>query len=157
MSDIGKDILDDLSDKIKPLRQLEKYSADQIVAWIGESLDTNYPQNRKQVFAKLTGMSWASIRSEILKSVEEQDYEKIERLNKVLDIDLLDLKVMRLTGKVIDGLLAVHQGKGSGDAMKLAVLQTINSMLKNPKLESYLLYRRLAGKPRLSFGFLNKV
>jgi hypothetical protein len=145
--------------EVKPLRDLVKYTGEEVASWVKVALDETYPRSRKIAFARITGMSWDKIRSEIIQTVAAQNYSGIHRMNNLLSLDLLDFKIAKKIGAVIDGTLAVIKDKDSPSrsAMKLAILAMLNEELKNAKLETYLLYRRLAGKPRLSFGFLNRV
>jgi hypothetical protein len=154
MSDIGTDIFGGLEKKIKPLEQLKKHSTNEIVLWIKEALDQYYPESRKRAFTKLTNRSWRSLYNEILEKARKQNYEKIHELNRILDIDLLDFRVIERIGAAIDGTLGIIQ---KGDRGQIVILEMINSSQKDSRLESYLLYRRLGGRPRLSFGFLKKV
>lgn len=145
--------------QVKPLRDLDKHTVPELVGWVDSALDEDYPHSRKSAFAKLSGANWKDIRRDIMETVESQNYAKIHRLNNILNIDLLNMEVARKIGAVVNGTLAVIKDRDSPgrSAAKLALLQTFNEELKNAKLETYLLYRRLGGKPRLSFGFLSKV
>jgi hypothetical protein len=146
----------EVKDKIKALQDLEKRSAEELVSWVIEAIDTQYPQIRKTAFTIVTKQNWNNIRSAIIRAVKLQDFEEIHKIRRaMLSTDLLFNEDLTKKGIIIDGSLAVFSEK-SPNITLFVLLDMINEQSRNPKLETYLLYRYLAGKPRLSNGFRRK-
>ena len=72
----------------------------------------------------------------------------------MLGLDLLVNKDLIKSGLIIDGALAVIAGKNSN--ITLLQVQMLSEIAKDPKLETYLLYRYFAGEPKLPNGLLRK-
>ncbi|MGD0495479.1 MAG: hypothetical protein ABSB28_05500 [Candidatus Bathyarchaeia archaeon] len=142
--------------KIKALQNLEKHSAEEVVSWVKEAIDTQYPSDRKTAFAIVSKQNWNNIRSEIIRVAKAQNYEEIHKIREaMLNTDLLFNTDLTKKGIIIDGTLAVISNESPNTALFL-LLHMINAESKDPKLETYLLYRYLAGRPKLSNGFRKK-
>lgn len=147
----------DMKKKIKALQDLDKHSVTEVVSWVVEALDFQYPSDHKRAYEIVTKMNWSDIRAEIIQTVESQKYEKIRSLTEgMLKTDLLNMEVIKNMKRPRDlGNLAVFYDKNPNIGL-LICLKMLNAETKDPKLETYILYRYLTGKPRLSNGFLNK-
>jgi hypothetical protein len=150
------DIYLEAKTKIKALQNLEKHSVEEVVSWVREAIDTQYPSDRKTAFAIVSKQNWNNIRSVIIRAVKAQNYEEIHKIREaMLSTDLLFNKDLTRKGIIIDGTLAVISSK-SPDIPLFLQLHMINAESKDPKLEAYLLYRYLAGRPKLPNGFRKK-
>lgn len=142
--------------KIRALQDLEKHSVEEVVSWVMEAIDTQYPSDRKTAFAIVGKQNWNDVRSEIIRVVKGQNYEEIHKIREgMLSTDLLFNKDLTEKGIIIDGTLAVFSNE-SPNILLFLQLDVINAESKDPKLETYLLYRYLAGRPKLSNGFRKK-
>jgi len=141
--------------KIKALQDLDKHPVTEVVNWVVEALDHQYPAEWKKAYEIVRRMTWSDIRAEIIQTVQSQDYEKIHHLaDEMMKTDLLFNRDIIERVKIVKdmGNLAYFYDKNP----LLPSLQTLNEGLKDAKLETYLLYRYFAGKPKLSNGFLKK-
>jgi len=151
---------DDLKRHSKALRELDKHSASDVIAWVKEALIYHYPSGYRRAFEITKKRKWNEIRAEMIDAVQSQDYEKIHNLREdMLKTDLLInaemIEYMRKMKRVVDlGNLAVFYGKQNMGLF--LVCSVANTMFKNAKLESYLLYLSLMGKPRFSNGLFDK-
>lgn len=151
---------DDLKKNSKALRELDKHTGSDVIAWVKEALTCQYPSEYKRAFEITKKRKWNEIRGEIIDAVESQDYQKIHNLREdMLKTDLLlnaeMIEHMKKMKKIIDlGNLAVFYGKQNMGLFLMCSLG--NTMFKNAKLESYLLYLSLMGKPRFSNGLFDK-
>jgi hypothetical protein len=146
----------DIMNKIKALQDLKKHPVAEIVSWVEEALDYQYPMNHKKAFEIIVKMKWVNIRTEIIQTVKSQEFGKIRKLTDgMLGTDLLfNMEVIRNMNPVKDlGTLAVLSRDG---IPLLTGLLLLNSEAKDPKIESYILYRYLNGQPKLSNGFMSK-
>lgn len=155
-NDQMKEIAFDSMKKIKALQDLSKHSSDEVITWVVEALDHQYPSEYKDAYEIVTKMKWSSIRSEIVQAVKSQDYEKIHAFTEgMLSARLLNMEVLRNMKKPKDlGNLAVFYDKPN--IRLLICLNMLNNEAKDSKIETYILYRYLCGKPKLSNGFMNK-
>jgi hypothetical protein len=146
----------DMKKKIKALQDLDKHPVTEVVSWVVEALNFQYPSDHKRAYEIVTKMNWSDIKAEIIRTVESQNYEKIHALAEgMLSARLLNMEVIKHMNRPRDlGNLAVFYDKPN--IRLLICLNMINREAKDPKLETYILYRYLTGKPRLSNGFLNK-
>jgi hypothetical protein len=145
----------DMKKKVKALQDLDKRSVTEVVSWVVDALDHQYPSAWKKAFEIVRRMTWNDIRAEIIQTVESQNYEKIHRLtDEMMKTDLLFNKDVIERMKVVKdmGNLACFYDKSP----LLPFVQTLNQQFKDAKLETYLLYLYFTGKPRLSNGFLKK-
>jgi hypothetical protein len=141
--------------KIKAIQNLNRHSESEVVNWVLEALDFQYPAEYKMAFEEVTKKSWSTIRDEIIQVVKSQDYEKIHVFAEgMLSSSLLNLEVSKKIKKPT-GNLAVFYDKP--DFRLFVALSIANKEARDPKIESYILYRHLCGKPRLSNGFLSKI
>lgn len=140
---------------IKAIQNLNRHTAFEVVNWVLEALDFQYPSEYKRAFEEVTKRSWNDIREEIIQVVKSQDYEKIHVFSEgMLSSSLLNLEVSKKM-KNPAGNLAVFYDEPN---IRLFVALSIaNREAKDPKIETYILYRHLCGKPRLSNGFLSKI
>jgi hypothetical protein len=139
--------------EVKPIKTIEKYTFEDLFKWMIEALDL-YPESRKKALERLVGQPWSNIRSDIISTVNSRDYAEIHQLYKTLSLDLLNPNVVKKIRMIIDGTLGVIRG----DSIEiLAQLSTLNTVLKDPKVEIYLLYRLLGGKPRIRYNIFRKV
>lgn len=144
------DVYLEMKGRVKALKVLDTLSADELISWVVEAMDTRYPENRKRAFEILSKQKWNDIRAEIIQTVRAQQYGEIHKLTELMShTDLLFNKTLQDKGLIIDGSLAIITSK-----IDLILLtQMLNPEVKDPKLETYLLYRLFAGKPKLSNGF----
>ena len=144
----------ELKGRVKALKVLDTLSADELISWVIEAMDTRYPENRKRAFELLTKRNWNDIRDEIIQTVSAQQYNEIHKLTELMsNTDLLFNKTLHDRGVIIDGSLAIITSKIG----LILLTQTLNPEIKDPKLETYLLYRLFAGKPKLPNSFHTKV
>jgi len=154
----NKSLHEDLKKKIKALQDLDKHPVTEVISWVVDALDYQYPADWKKAYEIVRRKTWGDIRAEIIQTVESQNYEKIHGLTEeMLKTDLLFntdvIKKMKITRDL--GNLAVFYDKNPNRTL-MALLRTSNEKFKDAKLETYLLYRHFTGKPRLSNGFLKK-
>ncbi len=142
--------------EIKAFQDLEKQSIKEVISWVIEALDYQYPLEHKKAYEIITKMHWTDIRADIIQTAKSQDYEKIHALTEgMLSADLLNLEVLKHMKEPKDlGNLAVFYDKPN--IRLLLCFNMLNREAKDPKIETYILYRYLCGKPRLSNGFLSK-
>ncbi len=145
----------DATKKIKALQDLDKHSVTEVISWALEALNFNYPSEYKRAYEIVAKMNWDDIRAEITQAVKSQDYEKILTITEgMLNARLLTVEVIKEMKKDL-GNLAVFYDKNPNIQLIIA-LKMLNEQAKDPKLQTYILYRYLCGKPRLSNGFMNK-
>ncbi len=141
--------------KIKAIQNLNKHTTLEVVNWVLEALDFQYPSEHKKAFEEVTKKSWNTIRDEIIQVVKSQDYEKIHVFAEgMLSSSLLNLEVSKKINKPTGNLAVFYD---EPDVRLFVALSIANKEAKDPKIESYILYRHLCGKPRLSNGFLSKI
>ncbi len=141
--------------KIKAIQNLNRHTESEVVNWVLEALDFQYPSEYKLAFEEVTKRSWKQIREDIIQVVKSQDYERIHVFAEgMLSSSILDSDGSKKNNKS-SGNLAVFYDKP--DVRLFAALSVANKDAKNPKIETYILYRHLRGKPRLSNGFLGKI
>lgn len=104
----------DMKKKIKALQDLDKHPVTEVISWVVDALDYQYPADWKKAYEIVRRKTWGDIRAEIIQTVESQNYKKIHKLtNEMLKSDLLfNTDVIRNMKKVTDlGNLAVFYDK----------------------------------------------
>jgi hypothetical protein len=142
--------------KIKAVQDLNKHPVEEVTNWVIEAIDFQYPIEHKKAYEVVTKMNWNDIRADIIQTAKSQDYDKIHALTEgMLKADLLTTEVIKNMKKPRDlGNLAVFYDKPN--IRLLLCFSMLNKDAKDPKIETYILYRYLCGKPRLSNGILSK-
>jgi hypothetical protein len=144
----------DLASNLKPVEMIDRHTFEELSKWVRDALDSTYTESRKEAFMKLVGRPWEKIESDIVIAVDSRDYARIHERNEVLLLDLLDPDVVKRIGKVIDGTLGLLRGDSTD---MLAKLLTANRYMKDAKVETYILYRLLGGRPRIRYSIFYKV
>jgi hypothetical protein len=151
----SKEFLYNAKDKIKALQDLDRHSSNEVASWTLTALDFSYPYEYKKAFEIVTKRKWDDIRAEIMQAVKSQNYQQISTITEgMLNARLLSPEIIREFGKDL-GNLAVFYDRNPNKQLIIALI-LVNNEAKDPKLQTYILYRYLCGKPMLSNGFLNK-
>jgi hypothetical protein len=137
---------DRIAANFEPKMEIDKLGFKEVTSWLIEALDTRYPDNRKKSFEMLFDMPWAQIKLWIMSTIESRDYVKIHELKNMLSIDLLNTYVIKKTGLFVEGTLGVLKG---GSIEGLTTLMVLNERIRDPKIEAYIVYRLLGGRPRI--------
>ena len=140
------DIWGEIAVNFEPKMDIDRLEFGEVNSWLIEALDTRYPDNRKKSFEMLFNLSWAQIRLWITSSIESRDYVKIHELKNMLSIDLLNTYFIKKTGLFIEGTLGILKG---GSIEGLTTLMVLNERIRDPKIEAYIVYRLLGGRPRI--------
>ena len=147
-----EDVYFEAKKKVKAIQNLNKHSTSELLSWVVEAMDTRYPASRKKAFEIVIKRRWNDIKAEIIQIVQSQNFEELHKLrDSMLKADLLLNKELLKNGLIVDGTLAVITN--TSNVGLFIVVGMISENTKDAKLETYLLYRYFAGKPRLSNGF----
>ena len=139
----------------KAIRELEKYPAIEVVNWVKETLTYQYPKVYRRAFEIVRKRAWSDINADIIATVESQDYEKIHSLTEeMLSANLLTPEIIQMAGRDLGNLVAFYDNKPN--IQLILAISFGNTMFKDARLETYLLYRYLTGKPKLLNGLFKK-
>lgn len=117
----------------KVLDAIDQYSEDELLGWTVQVLRKE-PLKYKKAFAVAYGEPWESVERQLVKAVKAKSIEGVREVkSKYFAFGNVD------------------------DPDKLTLLQAMNDLARDLKVEIYIFYKYFGGKRRIKIGLLSKI